>query len=312
MPDTSKPRLIIGALSTSSQFDIGSGSAQVAPTPTSGGGESEAFPTTSTPSNDGTPPTKNEPARTPAKIVFSFGGNSSNNEAPADGGFAFDWKDSSSAFSAGPSKPTASLHDFFASKHDTKKKVQRGNNQVRNDAPSLEGYEQYRSFMDKLATSGVDDYIDLPMIAVMGDTSSGKSSLLSNISNVELPSSSTLTTRCPIRLQMRNDAVRTAVVRVVWKDRPRGEDADFPERTVVEEDWDEITNVIAEAQGHIIEKSGKAVARDVVCVDMKGPHCENLTLVDLPGIVRATGKGESETLAEDIHALMQDYLNNER
>jgi hypothetical protein len=41
----------------------------------------------------------------------------------------------------------------------------------------LAGYEHYHSFMDKLAEAGVDDYIDLPMIAVMGDASSGKSSV---------------------------------------------------------------------------------------------------------------------------------------
>lgn len=53
---------------------------------------------------------------------------------------------------------------------------------------ALEGNERYRPFMDKLAQSGVDEYVDLPMVAVMGDTSSGKSSLLSMISTIELPS----------------------------------------------------------------------------------------------------------------------------
>jgi hypothetical protein len=46
-------------------------------------------------------------------------------------------------------------------------------------AERLAGYEHYHSFMDKLTEAGVDDYIDLPMIAVMGDTSSGKSSVSS-------------------------------------------------------------------------------------------------------------------------------------
>ena len=69
---------------------------------------------------------------------------------------------------------------------------------------SLQGNEEIRAFMDKLtATTDVSKYIDLPMIAVMGDTSSGKSSLLSSLSAVELPSASELTTRCPIMLQMK-------------------------------------------------------------------------------------------------------------
>ena len=82
-------------------------------------------------------------------------------------------------------------HIFFLDNgvRSPRKKVYRALLQMKTTTnDSLEGYEHYRSFMDKLAESGVDDYVDLPMIAVMGDTSSGKSSLLSNISLVELPS----------------------------------------------------------------------------------------------------------------------------
>lgn len=117
---------------------------------------------------------------------------------------------------------------------------------------ALAGYEHYREFMDKLTENNVDEYVDLPMIAVMGDTSSGKSSLLSNISLVELPSSEKLTTRCPIRLHMRNAAIKGACVKVLWKDTPDGKDVDFAPRTVDEENWNELTDIIAEAQAHII------------------------------------------------------------
>ena len=67
---------------------------------------------------------------------------------------------------------------------------EQNNNNVKSQ---VEGYECWREFTDKLTEGNVDKYVDLPMIAVMGDTSSGKSSLLSNISLVELPSSDTLT-----------------------------------------------------------------------------------------------------------------------
>ena len=122
----------------------------------------------------------------------------------------------------------------------------------------LEGYERYRQFMDRLTESNVDDYIDLPMIAVMGDTSSGKSSLLSNISLVDLPSADCLTTRCPIMLKMHNATIRSACVKVSWKEK---EGAEFAERKIVEENWHSITGAIADAQGHIIKISGKEVSR---------------------------------------------------
>ncbi len=51
-------------------------------------------------------------------------------------------------------------------------------------AKQLEGYERYYQFIVRLTDSNVDDYIDLPMIAMMGDTSFGKSSLLLKLSLV--------------------------------------------------------------------------------------------------------------------------------
>jgi GTP-binding protein EngB required for normal cell division len=181
---------------------------------------------------------------------------------------------------------------------------------------SLLGNEDIRAFMDKLAVSNVSRYIELPMIAVMGDTSSGKSSLLTSISMVELPSSEKLTTRCPIMLQMKRSEKRTAVVSVDWKDKPDGmsdSEIAFETKTVDDETWDQLTGFIAQAQDHIIEMTGKkGVARDVVSVKVTDPVCEDLTLIDLPGIVRSTGTGESETLAEDIQCLIDDYLSNSR
>ncbi|CAJ1946622.1 unnamed protein product [Cylindrotheca closterium] len=181
-----------------------------------------------------------------------------------------------------------------------------------NTITDSDGNEAYRAFMNKLAQCNVDQYVDLPMIAVMGDTSSGKSSLLSMISLVELPSNDKLTTRCPIRLQMRKSESKSATVKVIWKDSPEGFDYNFIPKEVTEANWDDLTGYISEAQTHIVEKQNKEVARDVVSVEMTGPHCENLTLIDLPGIVRSHGKDESASLSEDIQALMSDYLTNQR
>jgi ABC-type thiamine transport system ATPase subunit len=74
--------------------------------------------------------------------------------------------------------------------------------------------------MNKLTSStNMSKYVNLPMIAVMGNTSSGKSSLLSSISMVEFPSSSELTTHCPIVLQMRCSEEQVATVGIFWHDR---------------------------------------------------------------------------------------------
>ena len=83
---------------------------------------------------------------------------------------------------------------------------------------SLAGNDEIRQFLDQLTSfTNISQYIELPMIAVMGDTSSGKSSLLSQISGIELPSSHQLTTRCPILLQMTKADEKEATVNVQWR-----------------------------------------------------------------------------------------------
>ena len=84
-------------------------------------------------------------------------------------------------------------------------------------ATCFEGNERLREFIDFLHEQQISQHhIDLPQIAVMGDTSSGKSSLLSAISQIQLPSNDQLTTRCPLRLRMARSESEKACVAVQW------------------------------------------------------------------------------------------------
>ncbi|KAL3940165.1 MAG: hypothetical protein SGBAC_005236 [Bacillariaceae sp.] len=233
--------------------------------------------------------------------------------------------------------PTTPLHDEISTNHAIgEHDPHQSSTTIDDHPPYLGGYEHYRSFIDQLSQYNVDEYIDLPMIAVMGDTSSGKSSLLSMISHVELPSKATLTTRCPIMLQMRkshrssyhhqdrgddDDDDYQATVKVIWKDNQkrtnnsrfwRSDEDGFAPQTVNRSNWGDLPQLIADAQQFILTKQEKDVARDVIQVEMTCPHCEDLTLIDLPGMVRSHGKDESDTLGEEIQALLNDYLHNSR
>eukprot|EP00525_Craspedostauros_australis_P006786 CAMPEP_0198136080 /NCGR_PEP_ID=MMETSP1442-20131203/60924_1 /TAXON_ID= /ORGANISM="Craspedostauros australis, Strain CCMP3328" /LENGTH=183 /DNA_ID=CAMNT_0043797275 /DNA_START=924 /DNA_END=1472 /DNA_ORIENTATION=- len=148
-------------------------------------------------------------------------------------------------------------------------------NQQPTPTMSLSGNHEYRDFMEKLAEANVGEYIDLPMIAVMGDTSSGKSSLLSMISTVELPSSDKLTTRCPTLLDMTKSTEKRAEVSIQWKDGTKGKH--FNPIEIGASNWDQLTESIRKAQEFIIKATGKEVSRNVVRVKMFGPECEDLS-----------------------------------
>jgi len=182
---------------------------------------------------------------------------------------------------------------------------------------ALDGNQEYHRFFTKsneLLQTNVSDHVFLPTIASMGDTSCGKSSVLSGLTNIELPSSDKLTTRCPVMLQMRHSETKSETVSINWKtiDPTKEKATKFKPKTVNESNWSELTSIIAQAQTHIVEVTGKEVARDVVSVELQGPDCVNLTVIDLPGIVRTTGKNESKTLVQDTQALIDEYMKNPR
>jgi GTPase SAR1 family protein len=174
---------------------------------------------------------------------------------------------------------------------------------------SLAGNADLREFMELVtSTTHVKKYIKLPMICVMGDTSSGKSSLLSALSMVELPSSHELTTRCPILLQMTHSNEAKASVSIQWHEK---DDAVELEQVQVS-DMTILPEAIVNAQNLILQQTKKEVAFDVICVSVYGPQCLDLTLLDLPGMARARASDESESLVQDIDMLLRSYLQNPR
>eukprot|EP00545_Synedropsis_sp_CCMP1620_P004859 CAMPEP_0119011730 /NCGR_PEP_ID=MMETSP1176-20130426/5852_1 /TAXON_ID=265551 /ORGANISM="Synedropsis recta cf, Strain CCMP1620" /LENGTH=777 /DNA_ID=CAMNT_0006964587 /DNA_START=314 /DNA_END=2647 /DNA_ORIENTATION=+ len=216
------------------------------------------------------------------------------------------------------------------------------------EAQALSGNAELRDFMDRLtADTTVSKYVELPMICVMGDTSSGKSSLLSQISMVELPSSSELTTKCPIMLQMTQSTVSRATVCVqvaslddaggsngaaantattattVLSTTTNGGDPTSDNNYSINgknnqfeplelTDLSKLPAAILDAQDFVLQHTHKQVASDVIQVHVFGPHCMDLTLVDLPGMAQARGTEESESLVPDLTHLIQTYLSNPR
>ncbi len=74
-----------------------------------------------------------------------------------------------------------------------------------------------------------------------------------------------------------------------------------------------LKGAIEEAQRRILEQSAnKQISSDVIEVELYGPKFPDITLIDLPGIVRTVGKGEDERIIEEIMTMNMKYLKNER
>ena len=69
--------------------------------------------------------------------------------------------------------------------------------------------------IDKLFACNVGDYIDLPQIVVVGDQSSGKSSVLEGLTDLPFPRDSGLCTRFATQITFRRSVVRRIAVSIV-------------------------------------------------------------------------------------------------
>lgn len=69
--------------------------------------------------------------------------------------------------------------------------------------------------IDKLFACNVGDYVDLPQLVVVGDQSSGKSSVLEALTSLPFPRESTLCTRFATQITFRRSAATTVAASII-------------------------------------------------------------------------------------------------
>mmetsp|Transcript_5266 Transcript_5266/g.7412 ORF Transcript_5266/g.7412 Transcript_5266/m.7412 type:complete len:800 (+) Transcript_5266:303-2702(+) len=189
-------------------------------------------------------------------------------------------------------------------------------NDCREQLLSGDGNTSIRDFIDITRRNDISD-IDLPELAVAGDTSSGKSSLLSALTSIELPSAADICTRCPTRIIMKTtepgseEYIRT---RIHWDMKGQGkvkpEANDLSTFKSVEKI--NLNERIAQLQKSILEcdEIVNGVSHSVIEVELCGPDYTDFTVIDLPGIVSTLGKNDAPDTGERIDMLLQTNLKN--
>uniref|UniRef100_A0A671MMW9 Interferon-induced GTP-binding protein MxA-like n=1 Tax=Sinocyclocheilus anshuiensis TaxID=1608454 RepID=A0A671MMW9_9TELE len=154
--------------------------------------------------------------------------------------------------------------------------------------------------IDKLRSLGVEKDLALPAIAVIGDQSSGKSSVLEALSGVALPRGSGIVTRCPLELKM----IRTKDEEK-WHGRisylGKEEDIDDPA---------EVEKKIREAQDEMAGP-GVGISEELISLQITSANVPDLTLIDLPGIARVAVKGQPENIGDQIKRLIRKFVTKQ-
>ncbi|KAJ1460259.1 P-loop containing nucleoside triphosphate hydrolase protein [Pelagophyceae sp. CCMP2097] len=180
------------------------------------------------------------------------------------------------------------------------------------DASGAEGLSRatrpFIDLIDTLRRHGVQQDLPLPQIAVMGDQSAGKSSVLELISGVPFPRGSGLVTRCATQLVMKRTApgtVWSATASVSWP-------GPQPPAAGIVKDRESLGRAIEQLTQVLCSGSSNSFSTHSIVIELRSPDVPDLTLLDLPGIVRTNVAGQDASVVKDVNTLIDSYLRQER
>ncbi|KAM4582189.1 interferon-induced GTP-binding protein Mx-like [Fundulus diaphanus] len=154
--------------------------------------------------------------------------------------------------------------------------------------------------IDSLRSLGVEKDLALPAIAVIGDQSSGKSSVLEALSGVALPRGSGIVTRCPLELKMkRRKEGQEWYGKISYQEHEEELDDPVTVEKKIREAQDEMAGV------------GVGISDDLITLEIASPDVPDLTLIDLPGIARVAVKGQPENIGDQIKRLIDKFIRKQ-
>ncbi|KAI0161282.1 P-loop containing nucleoside triphosphate hydrolase protein [Xylariaceae sp. FL1272] len=160
--------------------------------------------------------------------------------------------------------------------------------------------------IDSLRKHGIGRFVDLPQIIVVGDQSSGKSSVLEAISRVRFPVQDGLCTRFATELVLRTDSQTRVDVRIQSNTvSPKDKDPyTFNQSGFSKED---LPRIIEEAKSHLLVNSA-TFSEDVLRVEICSPDVPHLTLVDLPGFYHSEDENQDAAGRHLVEKLAEGYM----
>lgn len=138
--------------------------------------------------------------------------------------------------------------------------------------------------------------IELPTIVVVGDQSSGKSSVLESIAGISLPRGQGICTRVPLIMRLQNDpSAQEPHLQLEYQGK------------VVTTSESAVPDAINEATNEIAGTS-KGISDVPITLIVKRKGVPDLTMVDLPGITRVPVHGQPENIYEQISQIIMKYI----
>lgn len=182
----------------------------------------------------------------------------------------------------------------------------------------LDAIDTLRHFNKK----GLD--LPVPQLVVLGDQSSGKSSVLESVARISLPVGTGLCTRFPIELALRNGSSDSMEMEILPGDSREQSDMSTHElknfrrsatnlRNMDVSRWIQdaaVTIGVVPEHGSSERGGSRGYSDDVVRIVRRGPQMVDLTLIDLPGLFQSPTETQSAEDKSKVKKIILKYAEN--
>ncbi|CAI5480041.1 unnamed protein product [Closterium sp. Yama58-4] len=159
--------------------------------------------------------------------------------------------------------------------------------------------------IDRLRILGLkEEGIELPTIVVVGDQSSGKSSVLENLSGISLPRGNGIVTRVPLILRLQSCTSKDGEITIEYNNPSSGKIFKIlPDEESIQEEISKATVTLAGSRKGVMDRP--------ITLQVKRSGLPDLTLVDLPGITRVPVDDQPKDIYNQVKKMIMQYITPE-
>ncbi|KAK0616798.1 dynamin family protein [Immersiella caudata] len=177
--------------------------------------------------------------------------------------------------------------------------------------------------IDVLREKNIGQYIPLPQLVAVGDQSSGKSSLLESITGIPFPRGQELCTRYATQITHRRDDFERIDVSIIpgphaspeHREKLKSFHCQFQSNKELLGEFPTLLNKVNKAMQIRTNDNPEGVhtfSEDVLKIEKCGPSEDYLTVIDVPGIFRATAEGITAKDRDLVKNMVKRYIKDDR